>query len=69
MKRIHIPSEWHDDDLISFADYIELTGYAEGTVRDQRRRKVGINWEKPEGRLIVSVREIRRFLGYGRHRD
>jgi hypothetical protein len=69
MNRIHIPSEWHDDDLISFADYIELTGFAERTVRDQRVTNVGLEWEKIGGKLYARVREIRRFLGYGRDRD
>ncbi len=64
MEPIHIPSEWDDDDLLTFEQFCHLIQTAPRTVRDWRRRRVGPRWEKLDGcgRLVMKVREARRFL-------
>jgi len=64
MQPIHIPEEWHDDDLLTFEQFCELIQTAEGTVRDWRRRRVGPRWFRFEGcgRLYITVAEVRRFV-------
>lgn len=64
MQPIHIPEEWHDDDLLTFEQFCELIHTAEGTVRDWRRRRTGPQWVRFEGcgRLYITVAEVRRFV-------
>jgi hypothetical protein len=64
MEPIHIPSEWDDDDLLTFEQFCELIHTAPRTVRDWRWRRVGPRWERLEGcgRLFMRVAEARRFL-------
>lgn len=64
MQPIHIPEEWHDDDLLTFEQFCELIHTAEGTVRDWRRRRLGPRWIRFEGcgRLYITVAEVRRFV-------
>lgn len=65
MKPIRIPAEWDDADLLTFEQFCILIQTPPRTVRDWRRRRVGPRWIKLEGcgRLLVTVREVRRFLG------
>ena len=59
------PPEWDDADLLTFEQFCNLIQTAPRTVRDWRRRRVGPRWVKLEGcsRLLVTVGEVRRFLG------
>lgn len=63
MQPIHIPEEWHDDALLTFDQFCELTNTPPRTVRGWRRR-VGPEWCRFEGcgRLHITVAEVRRFV-------
>lgn len=64
MDRIHIPNDWHDNDLIAFETFCQLIHTPQRTVRDWRRRGVGPTFTRLDGigRLYVTVAEARRFL-------
>ena len=64
MDPIHIPEEWHDDDLLTFEQFCELIHTPPRTVRDWRRRDIGPRWSRFEGcgRLHIAVAEVRRFV-------
>jgi hypothetical protein len=64
MPRIHIPTEWDDNDLLCFQEFCDLISTPQRTVRDWRRRGVGPRWARLEGtgRLYIRVAEARRFL-------
>lgn len=65
MNPIHVPPEWADGDLLTFEQFCELISTPPRTVRDWRRRRVGPTWGRLEGsgRLYVTVREVRRYVG------
>lgn len=69
MEPIQIPPEWHDDGLLLFEEFCTLIRRPERTVRDWRRRDVGPRWVRIDGtgHLYITVAEVRRFLGQGRH--
>lgn len=61
---IHVPAEWHENDLLTFEQFCDLIRTPARTVRDWRRRHIGPRWTKLEGtgRLYITVTEVRRFL-------
>lgn len=65
VQPIHVPEEWDDAGLLTFEQFCNLIQTPPRTVRDWRRRRVGPRWVKLEGcgRLLVTVGEVRRFLG------
>jgi hypothetical protein len=65
MTRIHIPTEWDDNDLLSFSEFCALISTPQRTVRDWRRRGVGPRWLRFDGtgRLYIRVVDVRRFVG------
>ncbi len=64
MQPIHIPREWHDDDLLTFDQFCDLVQIPSRTVRDWRRRGIGPTWARFEGcgRLYITAAEVRRFV-------
>ena len=62
LRPIHVPEEWDDADLLTFEQFCTLIQTPPRTVRDWRQRRVGPRWIKLEGRLMVTVGEVRRFL-------
>jgi hypothetical protein len=60
---IHIPEDWHDNDLLAFEQFCDLIHVPPRTVRDWRRRGVGPRWSKlpGAGRLYITIAEVRRF--------
>lgn len=58
-----VPSDWDDDQWITFEVFCQLFGLPQRTVRDWRRRGVGPRWTRVAGtgRLYITVRDARRF--------
>ena len=65
MRPIHIPTDWDDDDLLTFEQFCTLIGTPQRTVRDWRQKGNGPVFVTIDGcgRLYVTVAEIRRWLG------
>ncbi|MGH3996236.1 MAG: hypothetical protein ACRDTJ_02090 [Pseudonocardiaceae bacterium] len=68
---ISIPPEWDDDALLTFEQFCALIQTPQRTVRDWRRRKVGVRWRRlgETGRIYTTVAEVRRFVRGGRPPD
>ena len=64
MQPIHIPEEWHDDALLTFDQFCELSDTPARTARGWRRSRVGPEWCRFEGcgRLYITVAEVRRCV-------
>ena len=61
-----IPSEWDDDQWITFENFCRLFALPQRTVRDWRRRGIGPTWAKAPGtgRLYITVHDARRFPAF-----
>lgn len=64
LRPIHVPEDWHDQDLLTFEQFCELIQIPPRTVRDWRRRGTGPRWSRLEGsgRLYMTVGDLRRFV-------
>lgn len=68
---ISIPRDWDDDGLLTFEQFCVLIQTPQRTVRDWKRRKVGVRWRRlgTTGRIYTTVAEVRRFVYGGRPPD
>ena len=68
---ISIPREWDDDALLTFEQFCTLIQTPPRTVRDWKRRKVGVRWRRlgKTGRIYTTVAEVRQFVYGGRPPD
>lgn len=66
---ISIPKDWDDDALLTFEQFCALIQIPPRTVRDWRRRKVGVRWRRlsDTGRIYTTVGEARRFVHSGQN--
>lgn len=69
MTPISIPKDWDDDALLTFEQFCVLIQTPQRTVRDWKRRKVGVPWRRlgDTGRIYTTVGEARRFVHSGQH--
>lgn len=60
--------EWDDNGIILFEEFCTLIRTPQRTVREWRRRNRGPTWHRfnGNGRLYITVAELRRFLRGGR---
>jgi len=61
---IRVPDEWDDNGIILFEEFCALTCTPQRTVREWRRCGRGPTWHRfnGNGRLYITVAELRRFL-------
>jgi hypothetical protein len=61
---IRVPDEWDDNGIILFEEFCAFIRTPQCTVRDWRRCGRGPTWHRfnGNGRLYVTVAELRRFL-------
>lgn len=66
---ISIPKDWDDDALLTFEQFCTLIQTPQRTVRDWKRRKVGVRWRRlgRTGRIYTTVGEARRFVHTGQN--
>lgn len=66
---ISIPNDWDDDALLTFEQFCTLIQTPQRTVRDWKRRKVGVGWRRlgNTGRIYTTVGEARRFVHSGQN--
>ncbi|MEU0313070.1 hypothetical protein [Nocardioides sp. NPDC006273] len=66
---ISIPNDWDDDALLTFEQFCTLIQTPQRTVRDWKRRKVGVDWRRlgNTGRIYTTVGEARRFVHAGQN--
>ena len=62
-RALGVPSDWDDNEWITFETFCQLFGLPQRTVRDWRRRGVGPTWTRAPGtgRLYITVHDARRF--------
>lgn len=62
-RALGIPSDWDDNQWITFEEFCRIFELPQRTVRDWKRRGVGPRWTKaPDtGRLYIQVRQARSF--------
>ena len=61
---IRVPDEWDDNGIILFEEFCAFIRTPQRTVREWRRCGRGPTWHRfnGNGRLYVTVAELRRFL-------
>lgn len=64
---ISVPEEWDDNSIILFEEFCALIRTPQRTVREWRRLNRGPTWHRfnGNGRLYITVAELRRFLRRG----